>query len=652
MQSSSLDGCAGAATPAPSPLTAHPGGSCGCCSHSTLRLAIRWAVAPTVAMFSASAAWGQCVAGGPVASVHETSWWTPAIASASSGIATLIGSINAVNTAFSSQSNAFVGSPPNPQPDQEGGGVWARGVGGHLTLNTTTTAGNLHIDGPQQGSIGCNNRIQQDFAGVQVGADFARLNINGWNLHAGLTTGYLGSQNRDDGAAAINPAATFSSTLQVPFAGVYGAASYGGLLIDAQVRGEFFQSEVTDVFNGAGLQHTGAQGISITGNVAYLYNLGNRWFIEPSAGFAWTSVGVEPLNYAGTRVTGTGLMPPWALTVNDIDSALGRLGVRVGTTVTAGDMVLQPFASVGVFHDFASTATAALTSDFAAVGNTRQTYSSTIATTGVGTYGQFGLGVAAQFADTGWAGYFRSDYRSGEVLQGWTLNGGLRYQFTPGPVRTPGPMAAKAPVDKAGAHDWTGFHVGADVGAAFGFTTWKLPDSTAVAPHFAGVLGGGDVGYDRQIGRWVLGVEASAGWTNAHGATGCSGMYYTCQVSFSSLSTVTARIGYALDRLLPYLKVGAVIAQEHTGISCNTGSQPAPLAVPAMSGCPGETDSRTEVGWTAGAGYEFALTQHVSAKAEVLYFDLGSDSHTLGVPVGLQKSGVMSTLGLHYRFGG
>lgn len=651
MQSSSRDLCAGTATP-PSPRNAvSPASTCNGRSHGTVALALRWAVAPTVVMVSASAAWGQCVATGPVATVRDTAAWTPAIASASSGIATLIGSINAVNTAFASQSSAFIGSPPNPPPDQPDGGVWARGVGGHLTLNTTTAAGNLHIDGPQQGSIGCTNRVQEDFAGVQVGTDFARLNVNGWNLHLGLTTGYLGSQNRDDGATALNPATAFSSSLQVPFAGVYGAASYGGWLIDAQVRGEFFQSEVTDVFNGLGLQHTGATGISVTGNVAYQYTIGDRWFVEPSAGLAWTRVGVEPLNYAGTLVTGTGAIPPWSLAANDIDSVLGRLGVRVGTTVRSGAMVLQPFASVGVFHDFAPAAMAALTSDFAAVGNARETYSSTIATMGVGTYGQFGVGVAAQVADTGWAGYFRGDYRSGEVLQGWTLNGGLRYQFTPGPVRDRGPMAAKAPVDNTKAYDWTGFTIGANVGAGFGFTTWTSPGGT-VAPQFAGVLGGGDIGYNLQIRRWVLGVEGGAGATNAHGATGCAGLYYTCQVSFSSLSTVTGRVGYALDRLLPYLKVGAVIAQERTSISCNTGSLPAPLAMPAVSGCPVTADSRTAFGWTAGAGYEFGLTQHVSARAEVLYFDLGSDSHSLGVPVGLQKSGVMSTVGLHYRFGG
>jgi outer membrane immunogenic protein len=43
--------------------------------------------------------------------------------------------------------------------------------------------------------------------------------------------------------------------------------------------------------------------------------------------------------------------------------------------------------------------------------------------------------------------------------------------------------------------------------------------------------------------------------------------------------------------------------------------------------------SKTAVGWTIGAGLEFGLTQNISAKAEYLYFDLGSDTYNLAVPV-------------------
>jgi outer membrane immunogenic protein len=52
------------------------------------------------------------------------------------------------------------------------------------------------------------------------------------------------------------------------------------------------------------------------------------------------------------------------------------------------------------------------------------------------------------------------------------------------------------------------------------------------------------------------------------------------------------------------------------------------LAVPT-SNTPVNGSSETLVGWTAGAGMEFALTNHVSAKAEYMYFDLGKEHFTV-----------------------
>ena len=38
---------------------------------------------------------------------------------------------------------------------------------------------------------------QLDFAGFQVGADIAKLNVNGWNLTYGATAGYLAAKAKD-----------------------------------------------------------------------------------------------------------------------------------------------------------------------------------------------------------------------------------------------------------------------------------------------------------------------------------------------------------------------------------------------------------------------------------------------------------------------
>jgi hypothetical protein len=127
-------------------------------------------------LFSASAAEAQCAASGSLAGSPLSPTVAMAVAGVSASVNALVTSINTANTAFLTQSSAFIGSPSNPQPDQEGGGVWARGVGGHLSTSTTSTTGNITFGGPVAANITCDTRTREDFAGVQIGTDFARLN--------------------------------------------------------------------------------------------------------------------------------------------------------------------------------------------------------------------------------------------------------------------------------------------------------------------------------------------------------------------------------------------------------------------------------------------------------------------------------------------
>jgi outer membrane autotransporter protein len=230
--------------------------------------------------------------------------------------------------------------------------------------------------------------------------------------------------------------ARFRDSVQIPFVGIYGAASYGGLLVDGQIRGNFFQNEASDDNRGMLGQHFDAHGIGLTGNVAYIQKLSNYWFVEPSAGIVWSRTHVDPLNVQGTGVFGPFFAPGFvlpAVTVNDIESALGRLTVRVGKTITSGSVVWQPFASASVIHEFQGGATSSLLINSAAIGSSFPNLNSTVSTSSFGTLGQFGVGVAARAVGTGWIGYLRADYRHGEYIDGWSLNGSLRYEFVPDP---------------------------------------------------------------------------------------------------------------------------------------------------------------------------------------------------------------------------
>ena len=152
---------------------------------------------------------------------------------ASAASAALAGTIGNVNTAFlNQQGSAFVSAPVNAQPDQPGGGVWGRAVGGEADLKSSSAS--MALTKNASGAVidvattACANSQHQSFAGVQVGADIARLNWNGWNVHFGTTAGYLGSKETDNSG--------FSNNFQVPFFGTYLAATHGRFFADLMVR--------------------------------------------------------------------------------------------------------------------------------------------------------------------------------------------------------------------------------------------------------------------------------------------------------------------------------------------------------------------------------------------------------------------------------
>ena len=69
----------------------------------------------------------------------------------------------------------------------------------------------------------------------------------------------------------------------------------------------------------------------------------------------------------------------------------------------------------------------------------------------------------------------------------------------------------------------------------------------------------------------------------------------------------------------------------------------------------------TRLGWTAGAGVEWALNQNWSVKTEYLYVDLGSVSYrnltnslftNTGITLSHNLTENIGRLGINYRFGG
>src|SRR6266852_4892475 len=341
--------------------------------------------------------------------------------------AALAGAIGNVNTVFlTQQGSAFVSAPANPAPDQPGGGVWARAVGGQVDINSTsnsvgvTTIGGAVVNTT---TTSCANAQHQNFAAVQTGADIARLNWNGWNVHLGSTAGYLGSKETDNNG--------FSNTFQVPFFGTYVVATKGRFFADLMVREDFYNVALNNTGFNFFNQPVGAHGYSISTSAGYNFDLGQGWYVEPSGGFIYSRTTVDSFVNPGTAA----LNIPGTIATNDIESELGRLSVRVGKTIETPNVIWQPFASASVFHEFAgnvvSTNTSLPNSAFFGATGIPITFTQTTSTSRIGTYGQYSLGLAGQIVNTGWLGFARVDYRNGDNINGWTGNAGIRYQFTP-----------------------------------------------------------------------------------------------------------------------------------------------------------------------------------------------------------------------------
>ncbi len=548
----------------------------------------------------------------------------------------ILSSSETSNSVFLTQNTALVGSPINPKPDSQGGGVWVRSVGGEVQYegSPTLSSGGVSVPG---GSVGCPSGFHQDFGGFQVGQDIAKLNFMGWNIHAGPTAGYVGGSGNSTGGYA--PA--FSTSTQIPFVGAYVAASNGGFIADALFRMNWYENSLDSPGIGLNSQKLDAHGASVSVSLGYHWDVPTTsWFVEPSIGGVWSRTSIAPLN-----VVAVGPAVDGAILFNTIDSFIVRAGMRFGTTLRAGNVIYQPFVALSVWHEFDGNIQANLSNNEFA----------TVSIPGIGTYGQYSFGASARVANTGWLGFARADYRNGDHIEGWSGTGGIRYQFSPDPgiYRAPvkAPVADRAP-------DWTGFYVGFIAGADYGNTKMGFPGVGDAGPQVAGALGGGTLGYNHQIGSWVLGIEGDAGWTNARGSVACTGAFAAfgvlsgtdCEDRADFLATATARLGYAWGRALYYAKAGGAWTHETFTVTCNNTAGVPCIGPAGLLTRTSAADDRA--GWTIGYGIEFALTQNWSAKGEVNYIDFGNRNMTAADGTVL-NAGMRITegkIGVNYRF--
>jgi outer membrane immunogenic protein len=172
--------------------------------------------------------------------------------------------------------------------------------------------------------------------------------------------------------------------------------------------------------------------------------------------------------------------------------------------------------------------------------------------------------------------------------------------------RPPPPPPAPPAYAPVPFYNWTGFYIGINGGGAWGGRSrFDFPGSPPAALDVSGWLAGGTLGANYQLGHFVFGLEGDIDGADIRGSTACLGGF-TCRIRNDWLATARGRIGYAFDRLLPYVTGGAAFG----GLNAS---------IPGIGSA-----SDTNAGWTVGGGIEFALTGNWTAKAEYLYVDLGN----------------------------
>ncbi len=206
------------------------------------------------------------------------------------------------------------------------------------------------------------------------------------------------------------------------------------------------------------------------------------------------------------------------------------------------------------------------------------------------------------------------------------------------------PIAPVLPV-----YDWTGPYVGLHAGYGWGREHDDLsengiapttPVETTLAPAAAdrfslnGFIGGAHAGYNYQFAnQFVVGVEGDIDYSNLNGDKRFNipapGLY---KFKTKWQGSARLRAGYAIDNLLLYATGGIAFANAELKVN-------------------GSSDTNTHIGWTVGAGAEYAFTQNWIGRAEVRYSDFSKKTYDTSFGrVKADFNETTATVGISYKF--
>lgn len=175
---------------------------------------------------------------------------------------------------------------------------------------------------------------------------------------------------------------------------------------------------------------------------------------------------------------------------------------------------------------------------------------------------------------------------------------------------------------------WTGGYVGVSAGYAWGKSPFRNRSDDGEGGEYVegtnydpdGFLGGLYAGYNKQLNNnVVLGVDADLNIANIKGEGSdyfdythgdIYGAYPSSKMKWNG--AVRARLGYAYDRIMPYIAGGVSFGEYKFDLQ------------DTFDGFMLFSEKSTKTGWNIGAGVDYAVTDNIILRAEYRYTDFGS----------------------------
>ena len=200
---------------------------------------------------------------------------------------------------------------------------------------------------------------------------------------------------------------------------------------------------------------------------------------------------------------------------------------------------------------------------------------------------------------------------------------------------------------------WTGFYMGANVGYG-----WGAGDRVGITDFGAfqgnignlntdGVFGGGQFGYNHQMGRFLVGIEADIQKSDLNDkVTGVTPTGYAGIASsdINYFGTIRGRLGFVSGPALFYATAGWAWADVDYKLTT--------LIPPgAGGGIVSLADTSFKSGYTVGGGIEYALGRNWTTKVEYQYVNFGGN-WLAGAGIATKESLAAHTvrMGVNYKF--